>query len=49
MSQSATSFFKLSQQETVVQEWEVLSDPGRISLSDLVLVAIGLFFFILPG
>lgn len=49
MSQSATSFFKLSQQETVVQEWEVLSDPGRISLSDLVLVVIGLFFFILPG
>jgi len=46
---SASSFFKLSQQEVVVEEWEILNDDSGITLGDILLALFGLLFCVLPG
>lgn len=45
----ASAFLKLSPQEIVTHEWEVLDDTGHFGFDDLLAVFFGLLFFILPG
>ena len=47
--ESASSFFKLSGSEHIVEEWVVLEDSGGVSPSEILLVIIGLCFFVVPG
>jgi hypothetical protein len=47
--QSASSFLKLSPQEVVTDEWEVLDDPGEFGMDDIISIGIGLLLFVIPG
>lgn len=47
--QNASSFLKLSPQEIVTDEWEVLNDPGDFGFDDVISIGLGLLFFVIPG
>ncbi len=47
--QSVSNFLKLSQQEVITDEWEVVDDPGHFGFDDVMSIGLGLLFFIIPG
>jgi hypothetical protein len=44
-----SSFLKFSPNEAVLDDWEILDDPGSVQVGDFLAVLIGLIFFIIPG
>lgn len=44
-----SAFLKFSPNEAVLDDWEVVDDPGRVEPQDVAAVLIGLLLFVLPG
>jgi hypothetical protein len=44
-----STFLKFSPNESVLDDWEVLDDPGDLHFGDLVGILFGLVFFLIPG
>lgn len=44
-----STFLKFSPNEVVLDDWEVLDDPGDLHFGDLLVILFGLVCFLLPG